>query len=182
MRSWIICSLMERCGGAITNNIVVVDHKDIDTGIAAWASCCVIIAHNTVFMTDQRRRYSSIEWRGSGTDALVINNLANYVMRARDEARATLISNIDYADATWFDDPENLDLHLEASAVDAIDQGTVVDLEAHRKLRFREEDVVVHTVGHRSYKAQVGFRERPNHRPHIHGGVGDVDRSIRPWD
>ena len=87
-------------GGVIRNNVIVTTDAALqssgagfDTGISLELACGnVQVAHNTVFST-QAPASSSIEWRFTGTTAMLLNNLTSHRLQARDGAMATLGGN-----------------------------------------------------------------------------------------
>jgi hypothetical protein len=120
-------------GGVVRNNFVVATDPALhasaagfDVGIGLEKSCGgTNVVHNTVFST-QAPKGSAIEWRFAGTNPGVTNNLASHVLKARDGATATQAGNVANATAGMFVDPTQGDLHLQASATTAIDQGAPV--------------------------------------------------------
>jgi hypothetical protein len=115
-------------GGAITNNIVVVNDARVfasgygfDTGISLEQSCETNVLHNTVASTSAPRS-SSIEWRFANTTAAIANNLVTHSLVPRDGARATLGGNVTGAPLSLFVDVAGADLHLLPAATMAIDK------------------------------------------------------------
>jgi hypothetical protein len=117
--------------GIIRNNFVFANRSELfsseysfDCGICLWQACGAQVFHNTVAST--QAPFSSIEWRFSNTEADIINNLVSHNLREREGASAFLVSNLDNASLSLFVDGTGGDLHLAATATDAIDQGVSV--------------------------------------------------------
>ncbi len=116
-------------GGIIRNNFIVANDSGLfasqsgfDCGICLWNACNARALHNTVYTADPDNTFSAIEWRFPNTQAQVINNLTNHILRERDGATAEQSGNLTGALAEWFVAPDAGDLHLTAAAVGAIDQ------------------------------------------------------------
>ncbi len=116
-------------GGIIRNNFVSANDGNLfasqygfDCGICLWNACNAQVLNNTVFTADSGNTFSSIEWRFPNTNAVIFNNLVNHQMRERDGALGTLTGNLTTAQASWFVNAVMGDLHLLATATDAIDQ------------------------------------------------------------
>jgi hypothetical protein len=109
-------------GGVIRNNMIFNsgDAPFADVGIGLETSPSSRVYNNTVFITYQ----NAIEFRFSGTRFVeVMNNLCNQDIRARDGATAMVSNNRTSADASWFVDASQGDLHLAAALDDLVDQG-----------------------------------------------------------
>ena len=78
------------------------------------------VLHNTIVSTQDP--FSSIEWRFDHTDADVVNNLVSYRLLDRGGS-ARLSGNLEYQPLSLFVDGPAGDLHLRATAVQAIDHG-----------------------------------------------------------
>jgi hypothetical protein len=65
-------------------------------------------------------RYSESQ----GTFAYNLTNMS--ILPDRDGASASMIDNVTNAQSSWFVDPASYDLHLVATATDAIDQATML--------------------------------------------------------
>jgi hypothetical protein len=118
---------VDHYGGLIRNNVVFANDDDLfssqygfDCGICLWNACGARVLHNTVGST--QAPFSSIEWRFLNTDPVVLNNLVTHNLRPRDGAVATIDGNVESAPLSLFVDGQGGDLHLAATAADAIDQ------------------------------------------------------------
>ncbi len=116
--------------GTVRNNTVFANDSGLfasdygfDTGIALAAACESTVVHNTVFST--QAPFSSIEWRFDPTSAYIANNIVSHNLMERTPGIATLESNLDGADSTWFVDASNANLHLDAAAP-AVNAGAVL--------------------------------------------------------
>ena len=117
-------------GGVIRNNFVFVNRAELfaseygfDCGICLWQACHTAAVHNTVFSTSDP--FSSIEWRFDNTYVEIMNNLVSHNLMDRG-GHATLAGNLEDASSSRFVAGSNGDLHLVATAADAIDQGVSV--------------------------------------------------------
>jgi len=117
--------------GIIRNNIVFANHAalfsseyGLDCGICLWSACGANVLHNTVFST--QAPFSSIEWRFSNTWIDLTNNLVSHNLRERDDAHAVQAGNVTGAQADWFINAPQGDLHLAGGASEVIDQGASV--------------------------------------------------------
>lgn len=117
--------------GVIRNNFVFASRSQLfssdygfDCGICLWQACGAQVLHNTVAST-QDPEASSIEWRFEHTDVDVVNNLVTYRLWDRG-GTARLAGNLEYQPLSLFVDGSDGDLHLAATATDAIDQGVSV--------------------------------------------------------
>jgi hypothetical protein len=118
---------VDHYGGLIRNNVVFANDDDLfssqysfDCGICLWNACGARVLHNTVAST--AAPFSSIEWRFSNTDPVVLNNLVTHNLMPRDGAVAATDGNVEDAPLSLFVDGHGGDLHLAATAADAIDQ------------------------------------------------------------
>jgi hypothetical protein len=123
---------VDHYGGIIRNNFIsaydpglFASGSGFDTGIALAQACEAQVVHNTVVST-QTPSASSIEWRFTNTSAQIINNLSSYRLWQRDGAKADLAGNLSNAPLSLFNNPATGDLHLLASASEAIDQGVTL--------------------------------------------------------
>jgi hypothetical protein len=117
--------------GIIRNNTVFANREALfsseygfDCGICLWTACEADVLHNTVFSTQPP--FSSIEWRFPNTWIDLTNNLVSHNLRERDGAYAVQAGNVTEAQAAWFVNAAEGDLHLTEGAVEAIDQGVPV--------------------------------------------------------
>ncbi len=84
------------------------------------------IYNNSIFMENSYPR--SIEYRFAETSGvLIVNNLANKPIGARDGATATTGSNLESAAKSLFVNPVKGDLHLLAATAGVIDAGRTVN-------------------------------------------------------
>jgi hypothetical protein len=88
------------------------DGAFFDTGIASWAACETILAHNTVFSTDSEKAFASLEGRFENSSTQIVNNLTNIEIRSRDDATVERTGNTTDAAADLFADAEAGDLSL----------------------------------------------------------------------
>lgn len=106
--------------GVVRNNSV---HAVRDTGIYACNTVNTEIYNNTVYIDSSYQ--SAVEYRKPGTSGLYIaNNLCNKIIKSRDSAVATLESNIQNAEASWFENASAADLHLKSAVSDVVNKGT----------------------------------------------------------
>ncbi len=114
-------------GTVVRNNTVFSRHagsREHDVGITIDRGHDVEVDHNTVFFSSPDAYPNAIEIRwGSTSNVSVRNNLVNGMIRLRDGAAAAMEGNVTNAEASWFVDAANGDLHLascdEASVVGA---------------------------------------------------------------
>lgn len=116
-------------GGAIRNNFVAASSPGLnasdsgfDTGIGLESADGAIVDHNSVVST-YAPRSSSVEWRWPGTTASINNNLVSHNLLERNGGQATLQSNLDGADLSWFVDPAVGDLHLVSADEPPVNAG-----------------------------------------------------------
>ena len=120
-------SYIEHYGGVIRNNFIYADNPKLfaseaghDSGINLWHACGAKVLHNTVFST--QKPFSSIEWRWPNTTALIANNLVSHNLMTRQGAKVEQKKNITTAPASLFADASRGDLHIKATARQAIDR------------------------------------------------------------
>jgi hypothetical protein len=118
---------VDHYGGIIRNNFVFASREELfgsefgfDCGLCLWQACGAHVLHNTVVST--RDPFSSVEWRFDHTDVDIVNNLVSYRLLDRGGS-ARLSGNLEYQPLSLFVDGPGGDLHLRATAVQAIDQG-----------------------------------------------------------
>jgi len=114
--------------GIIRNNMIyhaAGNGSFADVSIEADESPNTQIYNNTIFM--QNSYPNAIEYRFPLSSGLIIrNNLTNKVIQARDGATATLSNNITNAQASWFVNPSQGDLHLANGTTSANNAGTSI--------------------------------------------------------
>ncbi len=121
-----------------------------DVGISVERAYNTQVDNNTIFFAASNSYSSTIEYRYASTDGLSIrNNLTNRRIRSRNDATASLLSNMIDAPSEWFVDTTQGDLRLAtcdiprvsgageslASVQDDIDQqprGATHDIGAHQ--------------------------------------------------
>ncbi|MEJ7734640.1 MAG: hypothetical protein WKG00_36280 [Polyangiaceae bacterium] len=134
-------AMLAHYDGIIRNNVIWGDVPSFDTGIELDETRTPRALHNTVVHgAGATGFFSSIDVRFEGSEAELVNNLTARISQ-RDGATATLASNLEEADLSWFVDAAGLDFHLGAAAAAAIDQG-VVDADAGQDI-----DGEPHTLG-----------------------------------
>ncbi len=105
--------------GLIMNNFV---HTNRDVGIGLEHSPDTKVYNNTVITENYP---NSIEYRFSATsNAQIINNLTNGVIRNRNNASATLTTNYQTNDLSIFTDATNFDYHMTDSHPNIANVGT----------------------------------------------------------
>ena len=106
----------ETYGCVVRNNVVFSRHPgggQHDVGIILERAHDSTVDHNTVYFADPDGYANGIEIRwGSTANVSVRNNLTNRSIRLRDGADATMAGNVTDANADWFVDAANGDLHL----------------------------------------------------------------------
>ncbi len=118
-------------GGIIRNNTIFHDGSPgfNDVGIGLESSPGTKVVNNTIFLSQAYP--NAIEYRFFGTqDVLIANNLVGGRIQARDGALADLATNLSGAQAHWFKDSLEGDLHLAFAVPQVTGQGTaLLDLE-----------------------------------------------------
>jgi hypothetical protein len=110
----------------IRNNTVSSSHAgsaEHDVGINVERAHDTDLVNNTVFFSSPSAYPNAIEYRfASTTNLRVQNNLTNQLVRERDGAAAGTVAsnNVDDAQAAWFVDVSNGDLHLDGCGVAAV--------------------------------------------------------------
>jgi len=119
----------DHAGGVIRNNFVYLAPglmsasrmTGSDGSIIAWNSPGTQIDHNTVLLNGNA--FYAVEFRFSTTtNGTARNNLSDKPIHLRDSATATLSGNLVNAQSAMFVNPASGDLHLVASATNAIDK------------------------------------------------------------
>jgi hypothetical protein len=143
----------DHAGGAIRNNFVCLvpglmsasRTAGSDGSLIAWNSPGTQIDHNSVLLNSNE--FYAVEFRFSTTtNGTARNNLADAPIHLRDSATATLTSNLVTAVPAMFANPANADLHLVASATNAIDNGLTLstvtnDFDGDRRPRGLRSDI-----------------------------------------
>jgi hypothetical protein len=119
------CSGLQNAGaydGIIRNNFVSASSAGLfasptgfDSGIGLELACGSTVVHNSVAST-MAPGSSSIEWRWTGTQINLTNNLSSDAMKARDSAAATSAGNQQSVALTNFVNVATGDLHLDPAA------------------------------------------------------------------
>jgi hypothetical protein len=118
----------DHAGGIIRNNFVVLTNGLMSAGrkagsdgsIIAWNSPGTQVDHNSVLLNGNE--FYAVEFRFSTTtNGTARNNLADAPIHLRDSATAALSGNLLTAVSGMFVNSTNADLHLLASATNAID-------------------------------------------------------------
>ncbi|MGE0404355.1 MAG: hypothetical protein AB7T06_47035 [Kofleriaceae bacterium] len=108
--------------GIIRNNVIYTDTDGTtDVGIGLEQSLGTKVLNNTVVITGGAAG-NAIEYRFRNSLVEIRNNIATTI-RERDNARGTVMTNQLAPPLSQFVDAAAGDLHLAASAADAIDQG-----------------------------------------------------------
>ncbi len=114
-------------GGIIRNNMIYNDNSTgiADIGIGLESAPGTQVYNNTIYI--EHDYLSAIEYRFSSTiDVLIANNLTNHVIRQRDGASGTVISNVTDAVSDWFVNAASGDLHLASAVPQLVDQGVSI--------------------------------------------------------
>jgi hypothetical protein len=143
----------DHAGGAIRNNFVCLVPGLMSAGrtagsdgsLIAWNSPGTQIDHNSVLLNGNE--FYAVEFRfATTTNGTARNILADAPIHLRDSATATLSSNLATAVPGMFVNPAVADLHLLASATNAIDQGLTLstvtnDFDGDRRPRGSASDI-----------------------------------------
>lgn len=123
----------DHAGGVIRNNFVCLSpglmspgrKAGSDGSIIAWNSPGTQVDHNTVLLNGNE--FYAVEFRfATTTNCAARNNLCDAPVHLRDSASAVLSSNAVTAIPGMFADPASGDLHLLASATNAIDKAATL--------------------------------------------------------
>src|SRR6185503_15314531 len=120
-------------GGAIRNNFVYLApglmsasrKAGSDGSIIVWNSPGTRVDHNTVLLNSNE--FYAVEFRfPTTTNGTARNNLADAPVHLRDSATATQSGNLLTAVPAMFVNPATANLHLLATATNAIDKAATV--------------------------------------------------------
>jgi hypothetical protein len=143
----------DHAGGVVRNNFVCLvpgllsanRTAGSDGSIIAWNSPGTQVDHNSVLLNGNEAY--AVEFRFSTTtNGTARNNLTDAPVHLRDSASATLRSNLVTAVAGMFVSPASADLHLLATATNAIDKGVPIltvtnDFDGDRRPRGAGPDI-----------------------------------------
>lgn len=143
----------DHAGGVIRNNFVCLTSGLMSAGrtagsdgsIIVWNSPGTQVDHNSVVLNGNESY--AVEFRfNTTTNCTARNNLGDAPIHLRDSATATLSSNIVNATAGIFANPAAADLHLLATATNAIDKGLTLstvtnDFDGDRRPRGTKSDI-----------------------------------------
>jgi hypothetical protein len=143
----------DHSGGVVRNNFVYLTlglmsasrKASSDGSLIAWNSPGTQIDHNSVLLNGNE--FYAIELRfATTTNGTARNNLCDAAVHLRDNATATLSSNATTAASAMFVNAASGDLHLLASATNAIDQAPVLnsvtnDFDGERRPRGARSDL-----------------------------------------
>lgn len=143
----------DHAGGVIRNNFVFLApglmsasrRAGSDGSIIAWNSPGTQIDHNTALLNSNE--FFAVEFRfPTTTNGTARNNLADAPIHLRDNATATLNGNLLTAVPGMFVNPAAADLHLLASATNAIDKAPALvtvtnDFDGDRRPRGASADI-----------------------------------------
>ncbi|MEM9545452.1 MAG: hypothetical protein AAGA77_05740 [Bacteroidota bacterium] len=124
-------------GGIIRNNMIYNDGSGLfdDVGIGLETSPNTKVYNNTIQIEYQ----NAIEYRfASTTNVDIANNLTNKIIKSRNGGQATVYSNNTDALISWYIDPNEGDLRLNANIPSVVDMGTniadiVYDLDRYAR-------------------------------------------------
>jgi hypothetical protein len=160
----------DHAGGVIRNNFVYLAPglmsasrtASSDGSLIAWNSPGTQIDHNTVLLNSNE--FFVVEFRFSTTtNGTARNTLGDAPIHLRDSATATLASNLLSAVPGMFVNPAGADLHLRASATNAIDQGLTLssvtnDIDGDRRPRGARSDIGADEFTTNAPPPVTGFR------------------------
>lgn len=111
-------------GTRVVNNTVFSEYpgsREHDVGIIIERGVDMLVAHNTVFMSDPDAYGAGIEIRwGETSDVTLHGNLSNREIRSRDGAEFAEVGNLEAGEDGWFLDAAAGDLHLARCAPDSV--------------------------------------------------------------
>lgn len=143
----------EHTGGVIRNNFVHLTpgllsasrRANSDGAIIVWNSPGTQVDHNTILLNDNE--YYAVQFRfATSSNGVARNNLTDAPIHLRDGASAVVSGNLSTASPALFVNPAAGDLHLLASATNAIDRAagllTVTnDFDGERRPRGATPDL-----------------------------------------
>ncbi|GAB6095163.1 hypothetical protein JCM14469_14150 [Desulfatiferula olefinivorans] len=117
-------------GGMIRNNMIYADDQGLnsDVGIGLESSRDVRVYNNTVFF--DHGYPNAVEYRfADAVDNIMVNNLTNKAVTARNDGEASVRRNVTDAESAWFVDTAAGDLHLASPVPTVVDAGeTLADV------------------------------------------------------
>jgi hypothetical protein len=160
----------DHAGGVIRNNFVYLApglmsaarSAGSDGSLIAWNSPGTQIDHNSVLLNSNE--FFIVEFRfPTTTNGTARNNLGDAPIHLRDSATATLGSNLLSAGPGMFVNAAAADLHLRASATNAIDQGLTLpsvtnDFDGDRRPRGVRSDIGADEFTTNAPPPLTGFR------------------------
>lgn len=143
----------DHAGGVIRNNFIYLApglmsanrKASSDGSIIAWNSPGTQVDHNTVLLNGNE--FYAVQFRFPTTsNCAARNNLTDAPVHLRDSATATLSGNLSTATAGMFVNAAAADLHLRASATNAIDKAPTLltvtnDFDGERRPRGAAPDI-----------------------------------------
>lgn len=143
----------DHAGGLIRNNFVCLTPglmspsrtASSDGSLIAWNSPGTLVVNNTVLLNSNE--FYAVEFRFvTTTNGAARNNLADAPIHLRDSASAVVTGNLLAATPGLFVNPAVGDLHLRASATNAIDKGSSLttvtnDIDGDRRPKGARPDI-----------------------------------------
>ena len=160
----------DHAGGTIRNNFVYLTPglmspsrtASSDGSLIAWNSPGTQIDHNSVLLNSNE--FFAVEFRfPTTTNGTARNILADAPIHLRDSATASLASNLLSATPGMFVNAAAADLHLQAWATNAIDQGLTLatvtnDIDGDRRPRGARSDIGADEFTTNAPPPVTGFR------------------------
>lgn len=118
--------------GIIRNNMIYrAENRGSGLGIGALGETAVHVYNNTIYIADAATNITGISYSGANIH-YIANNLTNRVIRAGPpRATATVINNITDAQASWFVNLGQGDLHLSSAVSAVVNKGAPVSGLTH---------------------------------------------------
>lgn len=113
-------------GGIIRNNMIYNNGNGLfnDVGIGLESSPNTKVYNNNIYVDYQ----NAIEFRFTETTNVdIINNLTNKRIQSRNGGEATLTTNYENAEESWFTDIETGNLRIPSEIMEVTDQGTPLE-------------------------------------------------------